>query len=83
MTSRAEVTTKYAQAYARAAKKARKPRSPKDSYDALKVFQRVWGCFGWAMRQIPRSLDADPADAGILGRNSTHLNWRWHGQHPQ
>ena len=87
MTSRAEVTTRYARAYVRAAKKdkgrvldqvvavtgwsrdnarrrlvaaankppgsgrqvakrARKPRSPKYSYDALKVLQKVWAASG-------------------------------------
>jgi hypothetical protein len=87
MQSRAEVTTRYARAYAKAskkdkgrvlddvvsvtgwsrdnarrrlteaakrppgsgrqiAKKARKPRSPKYSYDAVKVLQRVWAASG-------------------------------------
>ena len=87
MTSRAEVTTRYARAYLRASKKdrgrvldevvsvtgwsrdnarrrlvaaakqppgggrqvarrARKPRSPKYSYDAMKVLQRVWAASG-------------------------------------
>ena len=87
MTSRAEVTTRYARAYVRASKKARgkvldevvsvtgwsrdnarrrlvaagkqppgggrqvarqarKPRSPKYSYDAMKVLQRVWAASG-------------------------------------
>jgi hypothetical protein len=87
MTSRAEVTTKYATAYARASKKdkgrvldavvdvtgwsrdnarrrlvaasnlppgagrvvakrPRKPRAPKYSYDALKVLQKVWAASG-------------------------------------
>ena len=87
MMSRAEITTKYAQAYAKAAKgdkgrildqvvevtgwsrdnarrrlvaaasrppgagrqvatRPRKPRSPKFSYDAVKVLQRVWAASG-------------------------------------
>ena len=87
MTSRAEVTTRYARAYVRASKKdrgkvldevvsvtgwsrdnarrrlvaaakqppgggrqvarrARKPRSPKYSYDAMKVLQKVWAASG-------------------------------------
>lgn len=53
----AEITTKYAMAYAKAAKRPpgsarevakqpRKPRAPKYSYDTVKVLQKVWAASG-------------------------------------
>lgn len=102
MTSRAEIATRYAKAYVKAAKKEkgkvldqvvevtgwsrdnarrrlaaaamrppgsgrscakrpRKPRAPKYSYDALKVLQRGLGGLGWAVREVSGCFDAAAA----------------------
>ena len=38
------------------AKQARKPRSPKYSYDAVKVLQRVWACGGQCGKYLAASM---------------------------
>ena len=109
MGSRAEITTKFAKAYAKASKKdkgrmldevvavtgwsrdnarrrltaaakrppgsgrqvaktARKPRSPKYSYDALKVLQKVWAASGG---QCGKYLAASRCGSSSTGWNAT------------